>query len=108
MMVGLEEAEEEDTGSLECLVCSSSERRVIFGPCGHVCVCEGCAGRVKKCLLCKVPLSSRRLIEECLVCSERRADILFRPCAHLIACSRSLSILHPLPLPHSTLTHCSI
>ena len=42
----------------ECLVCSNNERCVIYSPCNHVVTCDGCAQRVKKCLLCRQNVES--------------------------------------------------
>ena len=43
----------------ECTVCSDMKRDTLFGPCGHVTCCSVCAPRVKKCLVCKDPITSR-------------------------------------------------
>lgn len=43
----------------ECVICSDSPREVVFNPCGHAVCCEQCGSRVKKCLLCRAPVSSR-------------------------------------------------
>ena len=41
----------------ECLVCKESRKEYTFLPCGHMCVCEGCAasiqGQDRKCPLCR-------------------------------------------------------
>ena len=50
---------EGDRSLKECMVCSESSRDTLFGPCGHVAACSSCAARVKKCLICKEPVSSR-------------------------------------------------
>ncbi|XP_059468755.1 E3 ubiquitin-protein ligase MIB2-like [Neocloeon triangulifer] len=42
---------------LECSVCSEQDQNVRFEPCGDVVVCEDCAGRMKKCLFCHIPIS---------------------------------------------------
>ncbi|CAF1095461.1 unnamed protein product [Didymodactylos carnosus] len=70
----------------ECMVCSDNKRDTIFEPCFHVATCYVCAGRVKKCLICKENVQSRIKIEECKICSERKASVLYKPCGHLIAC----------------------
>lgn len=70
----------------ECLVCSDLKRDTVFKvgkihhnaflstisfnqlahlslqPCGHVCCCETCAPRVKKCLLCRENVSAREKV----------------------------------------------
>lgn len=71
----------------ECLVCSDQKRETVFKPCGHICCCETCAPRVKKCLTCRETVTSRDKIDECLVCSDRRAAIFFKPCGHMVACA---------------------
>lgn len=43
----------------ECMVCSDMKRDTLFGPCGHVNCCSACAPRVKKCLVCKEPITTR-------------------------------------------------
>jgi hypothetical protein len=43
----------------ECMVCSDLKRDTLFGPCGHVNCCSACAPRVKKCLVCKDPITTR-------------------------------------------------
>uniref|UniRef100_A0A1B0GCN7 RING-type E3 ubiquitin transferase n=1 Tax=Glossina morsitans morsitans TaxID=37546 RepID=A0A1B0GCN7_GLOMM len=70
----------------ECLVCSDVKRDTVFKPCGHVCCCETCAPRVKKCLICRETVAAREKIDECLVCSDRRASVFFKPCGHMVAC----------------------
>ncbi len=40
-------------GRKSCVMCSERPRDVLLGPCGHVVTCSGCAGRLKRCLLCK-------------------------------------------------------
>ena len=41
----------------ECVVCKESKKGYAFLPCGHMCVCEGCAasiqGQDRKCPLCR-------------------------------------------------------
>ena len=41
----------------ECVVCNESRKEYAFLPCGHMCVCEGCAasiqGQDRKCPLCR-------------------------------------------------------
>ena len=43
----------------ECMVCSDMKRDTLFGPCGHINCCSVCAPRVKKCLICKEPITTR-------------------------------------------------
>lgn len=77
----------------ECLVCSDAKRDTVFKPCGHVCCCEACASRVKKCLICREAVNSREKIDECLVCSDARAAVFFRPCGHMVACETCASMM---------------
>ena len=48
--------DDEDQGK-ECVVCKESRKEYVFLPCGHMCVCEGCAasiqGQDRKCPLCR-------------------------------------------------------
>lgn len=51
------------TGGLdECLLCSEQKRDTLFKPCGHVCCCETCAPRVKKCLICRESVSAKEKV----------------------------------------------
>ncbi|XP_037933778.1 E3 ubiquitin-protein ligase mind-bomb isoform X2 [Teleopsis dalmanni] len=77
----------------ECLVCSDIKRDTVFKPCGHVCCCDTCAPRVKKCLLCRETVSSRDKIDECLVCSDKRASVFFKPCGHMVACENCSTLM---------------
>lgn len=77
----------------ECLLCSERKRDTIFKPCGHVCCCEGCTPRVKKCLICRESVLAREKIDECLVCSDRRASVFFKPCGHMVACDNCAPIM---------------
>lgn len=46
----------------ECVVCSEQKRDTVFKPCGHVCCCDNCSMRVKKCLICRETVSSREKV----------------------------------------------
>lgn len=46
----------------ECLLCSEQKRDTLFKPCGHVCCCETCAPRVKKCLICRESVSAKEKV----------------------------------------------
>ncbi|UYV76921.1 MIB1 [Cordylochernes scorpioides] len=37
----------------ECVVCSDKRASVLFKPCGHMVVCDGCAVLMKKCVQCR-------------------------------------------------------
>ncbi|XP_045487539.1 E3 ubiquitin-protein ligase MIB1 [Pieris rapae] len=71
----------------ECLVCSDAKRDTLFRPCGHICCCNVCAARVKKCIECRAPVTSRARVGECMVCSEAPATVVFRPCGDVCACA---------------------
>ena len=43
----------EDETTQECMVCMDALKSSVFYPCGHYYCCEGCAGRVKKCPICR-------------------------------------------------------
>lgn len=82
------------TGPLdECLICSDKKRDTLFKPCGHVCCCESCAPRVKKCLICRETVNAKDKIDECLVCSDKRASVFFKPCGHMVACESCSTIM---------------
>lgn len=82
----VEKLPETDPTTEECLVCSDAKRDIIFRPCGHICCCNVCAARVKKCLICREAVSSRRRVSECVVCSEAPATVVFQPCGDICAC----------------------
>uniref|UniRef100_A0A914US14 RING-type domain-containing protein n=1 Tax=Plectus sambesii TaxID=2011161 RepID=A0A914US14_9BILA len=82
------------TDSLEeCMVCSDARREVLFLPCLHICACESCAARMKKCLICKALVDDRVTIDECVVCSDQKAATVFRPCNHVCACETCASLM---------------
>lgn len=41
-----------------CVVCRDRQKTVLFQPCMHVCVCEGCRGRLRpyRCPICQEPV----------------------------------------------------
>jgi len=43
-----------------CVVCRDAKKSVLFKPCHHVCVCDGCRGRLRpyRCPICQVPVQS--------------------------------------------------
>ncbi|XP_049691669.2 E3 ubiquitin-protein ligase MIB1 isoform X1 [Helicoverpa armigera] len=93
----------------ECLVCSDAKRDTLFRPCGHICCCNVCAARVKKCLTCRAGVVSRARVGECVVCSEAPATVVFRPCGDVCACAACAPLMRkcvecrtPLqPLPNA-------
>lgn len=43
-----------------CVVCRTNPREIILLPCGHVCLCEDCAGDINNdCPLCRTPISQK-------------------------------------------------
>jgi hypothetical protein len=43
-----------DTESLDdCIFCMSAKKNIVFIPCGHLCVCEGCSVNIKQCPMCR-------------------------------------------------------
>ncbi|CAB3230947.1 unnamed protein product [Arctia plantaginis] len=79
--------EPSDPTADECLVCSDAKRDTLFRPCGHICCCNVCAARVKKCLVCRACVTGRARVGECVVCSEAPATVVFRPCGDVCACA---------------------
>merc|ERR1719188_242606 len=43
-----------------CVVCRDAKKTVLFLPCSHICVCEGCRGRLHpyRCPLCQEAVQS--------------------------------------------------
>ena len=37
-----------------CKICREKDRTVVFLPCGHMCSCEPCAERLRKCPICNI------------------------------------------------------
>ncbi|CAH2104526.1 unnamed protein product [Euphydryas editha] len=108
------EAPPGDPAADECLVCSDAKRDTLFRPCGHICCCNVCAARVKKCLVCRACVSSRQRVGECVVCSEAPATVVFRPCGDVCACAACAPLMRkcvecrtplqppPPPPPHAS------
>jgi hypothetical protein len=50
-----EEAGNSVMSSIEnkCVVCLTHDPDVVLLPCGHLCLCEGCAGAIDRCPLCR-------------------------------------------------------
>ena len=42
----------------ECIVCWTAKKSHLLDPCGHMCVCEVCAGALRTCPLCRVDVRS--------------------------------------------------
>lgn len=43
---------------LECIVCLSAEREIVFLPCKHCCSCTMCGLSVDNCVYCRTPITS--------------------------------------------------
>jgi hypothetical protein len=52
----------EDTTIVDCIVCMSNEKNVVFAPCGHYALCTDCAIKIKnssgKCPICRTTIMS--------------------------------------------------
>nr|XP_039263544.1 E3 ubiquitin-protein ligase XIAP-like [Styela clava]XP_039263551.1 E3 ubiquitin-protein ligase XIAP-like [Styela clava] len=46
-----------------CKMCKKNKTEILFIPCGHLCVCEECATKLKRCILCKSKVQST--LKEC-------------------------------------------
>lgn len=104
----------------ECRVCSEQSSLITFHPCQHRVVCQDCATRMKKCLICQVPVTKKTLepvsndpqdvgrlrsleqkvldLEEqflCGICMERKRNVAFL-CGHgaCTLCTQGLSTCH--------------
>eukprot|EP01111_Echinosteliopsis_oligospora_P018440 TRINITY_DN8459_c0_g1_i1.p1 TRINITY_DN8459_c0_g1~~TRINITY_DN8459_c0_g1_i1.p1 ORF type:complete len:449 (-),score=75.02 TRINITY_DN8459_c0_g1_i1:4-1350(-) len=45
-----------------CVICWDRKKEVMIDPCGHICLCRGCAKKVTLCPACRVEISSRRKV----------------------------------------------
>ena len=45
-----------------CVVCLDQPADHVLLPCGHVCVCKGCAALVKICPMCRADVSERKRV----------------------------------------------
>jgi len=43
----------------ECLVCTTTERQVLFQPCGHLATCIGCSFQLRECCCCRMYIKQR-------------------------------------------------
>lgn len=70
IMIKMETIEDEIREAIEhqikdfrkCLICRSNEIRVMMIPCGHLCYCEDCAEKVKRCSACDTNVRERVVI----------------------------------------------
>mmetsp|Transcript_5699 Transcript_5699/g.13585 ORF Transcript_5699/g.13585 Transcript_5699/m.13585 type:complete len:625 (+) Transcript_5699:287-2161(+) len=60
-------------GDDKCIICMDKAKEVVFIPCRHQCVCQGCANELKKYL---GPPNQQRLSWKCPVCSSDIADVI--------------------------------
>ncbi len=44
--------------SPECVVCMDKPSELVFAPCGHLCTCSICGGKLQKCCICRVVISA--------------------------------------------------
>lgn len=44
--------------TLECIICLSAERNIVFHPCSHCCTCTTCALGVDDCVYCRTPITA--------------------------------------------------
>ena len=42
-----------------CVICQEQEKCTLLGPCGHLCVCEGCSAEILDCPMCRSPIAQR-------------------------------------------------
>jgi len=45
-----------------CSICLSHKIEIVFIPCGHVCVCFGCCGKLAKCPICRTNITLKNRI----------------------------------------------
>eukprot|EP00162_Nutomonas_longa_P022959 comp6374_c0_seq1/m.6148 comp6374_c0_seq1/g.6148 ORF comp6374_c0_seq1/g.6148 comp6374_c0_seq1/m.6148 type:complete len:153 (+) comp6374_c0_seq1:2-460(+) len=43
----------------ECTICLDAEANICLHPCGHVCMCTGCAGPQNMCPICRMPIEKK-------------------------------------------------
>lgn len=51
-----------DEVALQCLICLTNEKKLVFLPCKHCCVCAICGPRMKTCVVCREPVLSTMCI----------------------------------------------
>ncbi|MGI4816645.1 MAG: RING-HC finger protein [Janthinobacterium lividum] len=89
------------TDGVKCKICYKERLEVLFIPCGHVSACVQCASTMKKCPICRYPISvmlrfgvysqvekNKPLTENttCMVCHERPVEAMNIPCRHASVC----------------------
>jgi hypothetical protein len=43
----------------ECAICWTAPKDVVLGPCGHFCMCAGCADGLRECPMCRTVVTLR-------------------------------------------------
>lgn len=43
---------------MDCIICLSHKKKVLFWPCNHLCVCENCFSQITKCPICRKKVNS--------------------------------------------------
>ena len=54
-----EQQREEARDRLECTVCMTAERSVLFVPCGHAAACASCAAELAECPICRAAIVAK-------------------------------------------------
>jgi hypothetical protein len=65
LVVDKETMKAEPTVSNDCVVCLDEPKTRAFVPCGHQCVCDGCATKLQQCPICKANATSTVKIYSC-------------------------------------------
>ena len=55
---GRDEAESTVGGTMTCIVCMVGQKSHLAVPCGHQCVCEGCAAQMDECPICRMRVAT--------------------------------------------------
>jgi len=48
-----------------CVICCDNKYNIIINPCNHICVCDNCIGKINKCPICRVKITSNTKIFLC-------------------------------------------
>lgn len=55
----LEEENSKLKYQLSCKICMENDADIVFLPCGHMAACETCAGKIRKCAICRKLIKGR-------------------------------------------------